>query len=632
MQDLEQFKNEMNLSGKNVYVGHRYVPKIFGEWDNTKQYEALSIVQYQGNSFTSRQNVPVGIEITNEDYWVSTGNYNAQIEQYRQDVVNVANDITNLSNANETLNDEITKVNDNIDSLYVNVNQFTGTDDREKIQNAIDYAYENGIQQVKIPQGDYVITSEYPDKVKKVGLYIPQGVSLEGINAAKTRIFSDIPLDTMILVENANISLKNFRIIGQDTSYTSKNVGTGIEIETPSGYLYIENVTVQGFNIGFHGSIWGSTFIKCSFQNNTEIGISLYHGTSTAFISVGVNGSKIGYKLEDFNYSTFSSSYGEQCDTAVHLVRCMSIHLTGFGSEFFNRILNVEDSINIEVDAIYAGAFGVGGSSENVYPYIFEFHDTEGGYFKGMNTQNMGKVGVTLFENVTNFIFNHGRILSYNNTYINSNVIIEDTTGLVSISERTFYLDTVNGDDNNQGITAAKPLKTLNALKYLLPKQIKHNYTVRLLNDVTEDITLEDLEIISGGSLTFRSHETSIDYVKMNNINIFNCVGRLNFDMLDVTGLMNINYSKGIVISRVNFTNTVDTSIRSLISDYEVQNSVFDSIIGLYLDRMSSVYVSNNTGTTTKWLHVLGSIVYSNGTKPTGSTVKTGGGQIFENV
>ena len=94
MQDLDKFKNEMNLSGKNVYVGHRYVPKIMGDWDNTQIYEPLSIVQYQGNSFTSRQFVPSGIEITNEEYWASTGNYNAQIEQYRQDVVNYQKSIT----------------------------------------------------------------------------------------------------------------------------------------------------------------------------------------------------------------------------------------------------------------------------------------------------------------------------------------------------------------------------------------------------------------------------------------------------------------------------------------------------------------------------------------------------------
>lgn len=70
------------------YVGARYVP-IFAdplEWDDTKTYEPLTIVYNKGNAYTSKQYVPAGIEITNTRYWVLTGNYNAQIEQYRDEV------------------------------------------------------------------------------------------------------------------------------------------------------------------------------------------------------------------------------------------------------------------------------------------------------------------------------------------------------------------------------------------------------------------------------------------------------------------------------------------------------------------------------------------------------------------
>ena len=31
---------------RNVYVGHRYVPKIMGEWNNKNEYEGLSIVSF----------------------------------------------------------------------------------------------------------------------------------------------------------------------------------------------------------------------------------------------------------------------------------------------------------------------------------------------------------------------------------------------------------------------------------------------------------------------------------------------------------------------------------------------------------------------------------------------------------
>lgn len=70
------------------YVGARYVP-LFAEpleWDVTKTYEPLTIVYNNGSSYTSRQYVPAGIELSNTHYWALTGNYNAQVEQYRNEV------------------------------------------------------------------------------------------------------------------------------------------------------------------------------------------------------------------------------------------------------------------------------------------------------------------------------------------------------------------------------------------------------------------------------------------------------------------------------------------------------------------------------------------------------------------
>ena len=74
--------------GVTQYVGARYVPLFADplEWDKTKSYEPLTIVLYQGASYTSRQYVPVGVEIDNDSFWALTGNYNAQVEQYRQEV------------------------------------------------------------------------------------------------------------------------------------------------------------------------------------------------------------------------------------------------------------------------------------------------------------------------------------------------------------------------------------------------------------------------------------------------------------------------------------------------------------------------------------------------------------------
>ena len=64
------------------------------DWDRTKTYEPITIVYHQGNSYTSRQSVPAGVDITDTTYWALTGNYNAQIEQYRKETASKLSNVT----------------------------------------------------------------------------------------------------------------------------------------------------------------------------------------------------------------------------------------------------------------------------------------------------------------------------------------------------------------------------------------------------------------------------------------------------------------------------------------------------------------------------------------------------------
>lgn len=110
----------MNELINRQYVGARYVPKVMGEWNKALQYEALSIVTYAGNSFTSKVPVPANIDISNKSYWVNTGNYNAQVEAYRQQTANLENRL------NSEIIDRKNDSKDNIlwigDSYSVNYN------------------------------------------------------------------------------------------------------------------------------------------------------------------------------------------------------------------------------------------------------------------------------------------------------------------------------------------------------------------------------------------------------------------------------------------------------------------------------------------------------------------------------
>ena len=74
--------------GVRQYVGARYVPVFANplEWSDTREYEPLTIVTYQGNSYTSMQYVPTSISLSDTAYWALTGNFNAQVEAYRAEV------------------------------------------------------------------------------------------------------------------------------------------------------------------------------------------------------------------------------------------------------------------------------------------------------------------------------------------------------------------------------------------------------------------------------------------------------------------------------------------------------------------------------------------------------------------
>lgn len=102
-----------------TYTGMRYVP-VFAdpaEWSSANSYEPLEIVIHKGNSYTSKTFVPVGIDISDPQYWVLTGNYNAQVEQYRQDVANVKDQIS-VANANiANINTQIVTINTQIDEI-----------------------------------------------------------------------------------------------------------------------------------------------------------------------------------------------------------------------------------------------------------------------------------------------------------------------------------------------------------------------------------------------------------------------------------------------------------------------------------------------------------------------------------
>lgn len=132
----------MNGLINRQYVGARYVPKVMGVWNKALQYEALSIVTYAGNSFTSKIPVPPNIDISNGTYWVNTGNYNAQVEAYRQETAQLENQLNNeIINRKNDTKDNILWIGD---SYSVNYNHKLPNGVRDMLNAKNWYEYSKG--------------------------------------------------------------------------------------------------------------------------------------------------------------------------------------------------------------------------------------------------------------------------------------------------------------------------------------------------------------------------------------------------------------------------------------------------------------------------------------------------------
>lgn len=105
------------------YIGARYVPRFSevnnGIWSDVYSYEPLTIVKNGNDYYTSKQSVPVGIAITDTDYWVKTGDYNGAISDLdtrmtaaEDDIDDIETDISNIEDKIGVLNSGVIIIGD----------------------------------------------------------------------------------------------------------------------------------------------------------------------------------------------------------------------------------------------------------------------------------------------------------------------------------------------------------------------------------------------------------------------------------------------------------------------------------------------------------------------------------------
>lgn len=266
----------------NVYIGMRYVPRVMGAWNSTIMYEPLSVVLYEGNSYTSTQYVPEGTPITDTTYWVLTGNFNAQYEVLKNQVDGLDNQIAAVES---TANTALTQSSDALDAIaeinsrmWVNAKDYGAvgdgtTDDTDALNTFLEYVASHNCTGY-IPAGTYLVSSSIT--MRHAGSF-----SIIGDPNMNTKILRKATLGFSILdLRNCNpVCVQNLVIDANGQTTGEGAVGRTIDLvdinNSPTEYSLFRNIQLVNTNFcGIEGytALDSSRCYNVTFENIQILG------------------------------------------------------------------------------------------------------------------------------------------------------------------------------------------------------------------------------------------------------------------------------------------------------------------------------------------------------------------------
>ena len=237
------------------YIGARYVPLYDGTWDATKNYAPLTIVDdANGNSFTSKKDVPAGTPLTDRSFWVQTSSFSGAIQQLQDRMTNAESDIDNLQaedvNINQRidsndadisqlesdvtqLESDVTKLMENVKHLWYVGDSFLGLspnfggiiDNYFGLNDSV-YTYDGGIGFVNLGNNTGVNLAQLVRQSTEDVSAVTDVVVIAGINDCKSENFQNLDaaiLDTIAAIRTKNATAKiyvSFNGTYQDPSYS----------------------------------------------------------------------------------------------------------------------------------------------------------------------------------------------------------------------------------------------------------------------------------------------------------------------------------------------------------------------------------------------------------------------------
>lgn len=348
-----------------------------GEWDDTKEYDRLSVVLHEGNSYTSVKTVPVGIDILNDEFWVVTGNYNAQVENYK-----ISTDLK-IDNYKQDTDLQIENykndIDDKMENVFVNPVNFglddNADDNTTALKNALDHVSINGGTLLfpqnskykftqplgEITNGDFAIdlngsTLDFSNVDKNTGLNL---LEIKGSYGTVKNLISNseygsktLYVDTSGLQKGDMIKIKSEAI--WDSNRTNSVYGEINEIDyitSPTQLLLKQPLhhdyqTNQSANVSKINMVENVTIengsINCGVGNNQLMGLYVQAGKNIKISNINsVNVSKRHFVLSDTIFSNvdhclFETSYHENQGYGVSVADASSDCI--ISNNHFNKI------------------------------------------------------------------------------------------------------------------------------------------------------------------------------------------------------------------------------------------------------------------------------------------------------
>ena len=299
------------------YVGARYVPKFADpvEWNSALSYESLTIVTHLGNSFTSKKPVPAGVDIGNTEYWVNTGNYNEQVEEYKQ-------------------------VTESAVKKTAGIKGYGGIGDGVTNDTAAFNAMLTDVGYVYLPKGNYLLDP----------ITIKQTANIYGDGYESILLIDSFVIDAYfctiknltfkarkqssggVQLTKSFCTVKNVQVLDEDNSF-AKAISVG-DVGKGAWNNIIDNVYI---NSSGNGDKTGDGLVLTSAVNCLFSNITIYNKDT----AIKMNSDKTaGYSIDGAQFVNINVL---QCNNGISAKSCSSVSVVG---SIFDQIINLGANIN----------------------------------------------------------------------------------------------------------------------------------------------------------------------------------------------------------------------------------------------------------------------------------------------